>query len=280
MRSAAAAGRFYPSSERALKKELERCFTAGPRRSKPIKASSLLGIVSPHAGYTYSGPTAAYAYLAMADGGLPETIIFIGPNHTGMGAPVGMSDQDWKTPLGVMELDSELAGSIEVSIDRSSHSREHSIEVQLPFVQFFDGDVKQVCISMMDQSLRTSIDIGKKVAKAVSSSKKEVGLVASSDFTHCGWAYGFPVPPSMTPGDFARSLDLPVIDELKKFDLEGAFRIKEELGTTACGLGPIAAVIQASLELGASSIETLDYTTSYDVDPADLAVGYASMSIQ
>jgi AmmeMemoRadiSam system protein B len=216
----------------------------------------------------------------MADAGMPETIIFIGPNHTGMGAPVGMSDQDWKTPMGIMELDRELMGSIEIPIDRSSHSREHSIEVQMPFVQFFDGNVKQVCISMLDQSLRTSIDIGNKVANAVKASEGKVSLVASSDFTHCGWAYGFPVPPSMTPGDFARSLDLPVIERLKELDLEGAFQKKEELGTTACGLGPIAAVIQASIKLGAGSVEMLDYTTSYDVDPADLAVGYASMSIR
>ncbi|MFO8052263.1 MAG: AmmeMemoRadiSam system protein B [Thermoplasmatota archaeon] len=279
MRSTAAAGRFYPSSEGSLRKELERCFKKGPGRKSPSSGSSVLGMVSPHAGYTFSGPTAARGFLKMADGGLPRTILFLGPNHTGMGKAVGMSDEDWRTPMGVMELDRELMEMIDVPIDRSCHASEHSIEVQMPFVQYFDTSVKQVSISMMDQSLKTSRKLGSMIGELLSSARKKVAIVASSDFTHCGWAYGYPVPSDTTPGDFARSRDLPVIEKLKRLDLDGAFRKKEELGTTACGMGPIAVMVQVAKVLGAERMDLLDYTTSYDVDPSDLAVGYASMVV-
>ncbi|MEA3558927.1 MAG: AmmeMemoRadiSam system protein B [Candidatus Thermoplasmatota archaeon] len=279
MRRAVASGRFYPSRSGSLRRELDRCFKDGPGRNRPSEGTVPIGVISPHAGYTFSGPTAAQSFMAMADGGFPDTIIFLGPNHTGMGKRIGMSDEDWETPLGTMELDRDLMDVIDVPIDRACHVQEHSIEVQMPFVQYFDGSIKQICISMMDQSLVTARDIGSLMAKVLRSGKKRIGLVASSDFTHCGYAYGYPVPPGMTPGEFARSRDLPVIESLEEFDLDSALRKKEELGTTACGLGPIAAVIEASKQLGAERIKVLDYTTSYDIDPSDLAVGYASMVI-
>ncbi len=277
MRHPAVAGMFYPGSERGLIKEVQRCFKKGPGRNTPRTGQKVIGIVSPHAGYTYSGPTAAFGFLAMADGGLPDSVIVIGPNHHGLGEEIGVSFDDFSTPLGIMKSDSILADAIGLPPDELSHVSEHSMEVQLPFVQSFSTDIKQVCISMMDQSLAAAEFLGEKVANAVQTTDKNTLIIASSDFTHCGNNYGYPVPKGMNAGEFARSRDMPVIDRLLQFDLQGAFNEKRKLGTTACGLGPIAAMYFASRKLGANNAELLDYTTSYDISPASSAVGYASI---
>jgi len=279
MRRPAVAGMFYPGTEKELLKELESCFKKGPGRDEGRKGRKVFGIVSPHAGYTYSGPTAAHGFLAVADGGFPETIVVIGPNHHGTGAPVGVSMDDFQTPLGAVSCDTELAEAIGMGSDEMSHTNEHSMEVQLPFARYLRDDVKQVCISMMDQSPDTARDLGKRVAKAVNETSRDCVIVASSDFTHCGWNYGYPVPKGMNAGEFARSRDMPVIEKLIEFDIEGAFREKRRLGTTACGLGPVAAMYTASRILGAKDARLLDYTTSYDVAPASSAVGYASIAL-
>ncbi len=236
-------------------------------------------MVSPHAGYTYSGPTAAHGFMAVADGGFPSTVVVIGPNHHGLGAPVGVSMDDFQIPLGVVESDGELAEAIGLGSDERSHSSEHSMEVQLPFARYFREDIRQVCISMLDQSQDTAMDLGKRVADAIRSTGRDAVIIASSDFTHCGWNYGYPVPPDMNAGEFARSRDMPVIDRLLEFDLEGAMKEKRRLGTTACGLGPITAMYRAAVLLGAKEAKLLSYTTSYDVSPASSAVGYGSIAL-
>jgi len=270
---------FYPGTERGLTGELKDCFRRGPGKDRPEKGPKVFGLVSPHAGYTYSGPTAAFGFLAMASGGLPETVVVIGPNHHGLGEAVGVSFEDFSLPTGVMSNDNELAEAIGLPPDELSHISEHSMEVQLPFVQYFSKSVKQVCISMMDQTLPTARWLGEKVAGAISSTRRNAVIVASSDFTHCGRNYGYPVPSGMNAGEFARSRDMPVIEKLLKFDLEGAMTEKRRLGTTACGLGPIAAMYSATEKLGAKEAKLLDYTTSYDVSPASSAVGYASIAL-
>jgi AmmeMemoRadiSam system protein B len=277
MRYPAVAGTFYPARERTLRRELENCFRTGPGRSRPEKGNRVKGLVSPHAGYTYSGPTAAFGFLAMADGGLPETVVVIGPNHTGFGEPVGISREDFQTPMGTMRNDLELANSFGGPFDEMSHIHEHSMEVQLPFVQYFSPSVKQVCISMGDQSPGTSEMVGRMVAKGIEETGRDVIVVASSDFTHCGANYGVSVPGDMNAGEYARSLDEPVIERLLAYDVPGAFSRKRELGTTACGLGPIAAMMTAIAEMGEAKGKLMDYRTSFDVMPARSAVGYASI---
>ena len=279
MREPAVAGMFYPGTDRTLRKELKECFMRGPGRDSPLKGPRITGIISPHAGYTYSGATAARGFMAMADGGMPETVVVVGPNHHGIGSPVAVSGEDFKLPMGTMTNDIELGKALDLPFDDRSHRREHSMEVQLPFVQYLSKDTKQVCISMLDQSLRAARDIGEHIARAVKDTGRNTAIVGSSDFTHCGWNYGFPVPGGMNAGEFARSLDMPVIERLLEMDLQGAFSRKRELGTTACGLGPIAAMMEASMKIGARSASLLGYTTSYDVMPADSAVGYASVIV-
>lgn len=289
MREPAVAGMFYPGSSKGLKRELRDCFRKGPSRSEPGRGRKVRGLISPHAGYAYSGPTAAFGFLALADGGMPETAIIIGPNHTGMGKNIGILNEDMKTPIGVMSVDKELARAMGGHYDELSHLREHSMEVQLPFLQYFSENMKQICISVghpvrkgpwtseEDAELEQAKEIAGMVAKAVKETGRDVCIIASSDFTHCGLNYGLPVPADMNAGEFARSRDLPVIDSIVEKDVEGALKKKRDLGTTACGMGPIASTMLALKELGRYDAELLDYRTSYDVSPSHSAVGYASI---
>jgi AmmeMemoRadiSam system protein B len=279
MREPVVAGMFYPASEKALRKELSICFSKGPGRERPGSGPRVIGLVSPHAGYTYSGPTAAYGYLAIADGGLPATAVIVGPNHTGLGEEMGLLNDDIKTPLGTAYLDRDLAGSLDVPPDRASHAQEHSMEVQVPFLQYLDPGIKQVCISMMDQSPGGARSLAKKIVEGVRSTSSKVVLIASSDFTHCGPNYGVHVPRASNAGETARSMDMPVIDRLLEMDVQGAYDARDRTGSTACGLGPVAAVILASKGLGSTGANLLNYTTSYDVMPHHSAVGYASISL-
>jgi len=268
---------FYPASGSKLRSDLNGLFSGiGDEASIP-GGPRILAVVSPHAGYAYSGRTAALGFEAARRGGLPRTAVIIGPNHHGAGRPIGVSMEDAATPLGPMMCDKDLASSIGLPIDERAHRSEHSMEVQLPFLQYMEPSIRQVCISMGAQDLSASIEVGRSVAHAVKDRPGDVLLVASSDFTHCGWNYGLPVPRGLTAGQYASGIDAPVIEKLVAFDLEGAFRKRDELGVTACGLGPVAAVVTAARSLGAKNGRLLSYTTSYDVSPSPNAVGYASI---
>jgi AmmeMemoRadiSam system protein B len=209
-------------------------------------------------------------------GGMPRTIIFIGPNHTGYGSDVAVSRSDWKTPMATMRCDNDLADSIGLPSDERSHSREHSIEVQMPFVQYLDPSVRHVSISMLDQDLDTALRVGEAIARSIKV-RDDITVVASSDFTHCGLNYGVPVPKGMNAGQYAGSIDKEILHRLTELDLEGAYRTRDMLGITACGLGPICAMIASVRSLGPIKAHMIRYSTSYDISPSSSAVGYASM---
>lgn len=290
MREPAVSGLFYSGSERTLKNELKSCFNRGPGRTKPSSGKRVKGLVSPHAGFTYSGPTAAFGFLAAADGGWPSTVIVLGPNHSGLGKKIGVSKEDFRTPLGVMKNDNQLSDALNLGSDELSHLREHSMEVQLPFIQFFTRNVEQVCISLghpgggfsredeMKAVLKQAEDLSERIIEAIEVTGRDIMIVASSDFTHCGPNYGYPVPGDMNAGEFARTRDLPVIESLLKGEVKKALIKKEELGTTACGMGPILTMMRTLQKMGEVSFELLNYTTSYDVSPSHSAVGYASIA--
>ncbi len=290
MREPAVAGMFYSGTERGLKKELLSCFKLGPGRNTTGQGRKVLGLVSPHAGYSYSGPTAAHGFIAAADGGLPSSVIVIGPNHTGLGKEIGVSREDFRTPLGIVRNDHELFDAIGSDHDELSHLREHSMEVQLPFLQYLSKDIRQVCISMghpmsvgsgmtkEEATLAQAERVGKMASAAIRKVKRDVLIVASSDFTHCGPNYGYQIPPGMNAGEFASSRDEPVIERILQHDMLGALQKKKELGTTACGMGPILAMMMAVSDLGETNADLLNYTTSYDVSPSHSAVGYASIA--
>lgn len=271
MRYPIVAGQFYEDNEPALRTQVEECYTSflGPGKVPDLAATripSIKGIVSPHAGYMFSGPVAAHGFSALAKEGFPETFIIIGPNHTGMGAGVGMTYQDFQTPFGVAKVDRELAmkistGIIEDSI--ASHRHEHSLEVQLPFIQHLQPDMRFVPICMMLQDWKTAREVGRIIRESIAG--KDVVVIASSDFSH----YVSP--------ETARAKDDIAIQKILKLDAKGLYSACAKHNISACGYGPIMAMLEA---VKGSSAELLKYATSGDVRPMAEVVGYASIIVR
>lgn len=273
VRRPAQAGAFYPRSREALRSEVERCFThrLGPGALPRVSEgpSRIVAMVCPHAGYVYSGPVAAHAYGRLAADGKPDHIVILGPNHTGYGSGLSvMTEGVWEMPMGGVEIDSELAARIVrsskmIDVNELAHRYEHSIEVQLPFLQYLYGsEFKFVPLCMMMQDPETSREVGEALAAALGGR----GLViASTDLTHYE-------PPSA-----AERKDRMVIDSITRLDEAGLWRVVEAEGVSMCGYGPVMAAIVAAKKLGGSRAELLKYATSGEVSgDTRQVVGYAS----
>ncbi|HWR25876.1 MAG TPA: MEMO1 family protein [Methanosarcina sp.] len=265
MRQPAVAGQFYPLRPEYLEKELKRCF-----EGLEIQERDVLGAVCPHAGYVYSGRVAAYVYAVLPKA---DTYILFGPNHTGYGSAVSVSKDTWKTPLGNIEVDIELAdgflGSI-VDADELGHRYEHSIEVQLPFLQYrFGRDFKilPICMGMQDEE--TAVEIGDLVFNLVSESGKKVVCIASSDFTH------------YQPAELAREIDQEVIEAILNLDVSEIYSRLYRRNASVCGYGPIAAMLTAAKKLGGKKASLLNYSNSGDVSgDMNAVVGYAAIIVE
>jgi hypothetical protein len=271
------AGEFYASTAESLKAQIEECFThrLGPGKIPHIaekSLQSLVGLVSPHAGYMYSGPVAAHGYYSLAMEGEPEVITIFGPNHTGQGSGISiMSEGVWRTPLGDAEIDTETASKIMresniIDLDDSAHMLEHSIEVQLPILQYlYNAAFKFVPICFMMQDLNSSREVGQAAAKALKD--KNALIIASSDMTH------------YEPQKIAEKKDRLAIEAIEKMDEERFYSALEDNGITACGYGPIIALIAAAKILGAKKAKLLKYATSGNVTgDFSAVVGYASIA--
>ncbi|OPY34088.1 MAG: hypothetical protein A4E32_00357 [Methanomassiliicoccales archaeon PtaU1.Bin124] len=269
VRHPAVAGQFYAAKESSLRSEVERCFLSpiGPGRLPKLAEHgqrTILGAMVPHAGLVYSGPVAAHAYAAMAEDGFPETFIIIGPNHHGRGKGVAVSDEDFETPMGTIETDRDILSRLKgiVEIDRSAHLYEHSLEVQLPFIQYIKPDVKIVAIAMGYQDPETSSEVAKSVKRAAMN--RDVVVIASTDMSHY-------VPPQV-----AMEKDMGVLSRLTEMDPDGAYRRVLEMEVTMCGYGPVMAMFHA---VGGKEAKLLKYANSGDVTPMRDVVGYASMIV-
>jgi MEMO1 family protein len=278
MRKPAVAGSFYAGSAAGLRRQIEDCFrhSLGPGVPPRVVTGverKILGLVSPHAGYVYSGPVAAHGFFRVAEGKKPQIVVIIGPNHRGLGAHVAVGQLDkWDTPLGTVELDAEVAeaivsGSESAKWDDMAHSMEHSIEVQVPFLQYICGSgFSIVPVAMMRQDLVVSEDLGRAVAAALKG--KEALVIASSDFSH------------YEPQMIASSRDRAALDAILKLDpakLEAVVRSNQ---ISMCGPGPVMAMLTACKELGARGARLLKYATSGDITgDRSQVVGYASVEI-
>lgn len=264
MRAPAVAGQFYPRSKNDLNREISRCFAGVPPGEKDV-----LGAVVPHAGYMYSGNTAAYVYSSLPKA---DTFVLLGPNHTGYGSPVSVSSENWSTPLGDVSSDREFIKALPkkiIDMDESAHKYEHSIEVQLPFLQhrFREFSIVPVCMGMQDEE--TAMEVGMEVAEAVRKVKKKVVIIASSDFTH------------YRPDKVAQENDAYYIQSILALDISGFYRRLYERDASVCGYGAIAAMLAATKEMGAKKATLLKYSTSGDTT-GDLAavVGYAGIIVE
>jgi hypothetical protein len=274
MRSPYVAGQFYPASKEDLKKQIEECFlsTIGPGKlpKEGMEERNIVGCVVPHAGYMYSGPVAAHVYFQIAKQKKPETIAILCPNHTGRGSAIALSKEDWKTPLGVVETDKEVVeqlwkGCDLLDLDEFAHSAEHSLEVQLPFLQYIFGDFNIIPVCLGIQDLETAHEVAGCLAKV----KKDLLVIASSDFTH------------YEPHEMATKKDQKAIAHILNLDEKRFVQTVYDMNLSICGYGPIATCITASKKLGATKAELLKYATSGDVTRDYLqVVGYAGIAFR
>ena len=271
IRTPAVAGMFYPEESNELKKSIHQMFLhkLGPGKIPPSDVKKrIYGVICPHAGYMYSGPIAAQSFYSISSEA-EKLFVIIGPNHWGIGSNVAtMKDGGWETPLGTVQIDSDTAIEISklanIDIDSFSHSREHSIEVQIPILQYMYTDFKIVPITLIDQNKETALKLGEAIAKVAQ--KKNIMIIGSSDFTH------------YEPNDFAHEQDELLIETILKLDLDRFYAVLNEKNISACGYGAIASTIVACKNLGATKGELLKYATSGDVTgDMDSVVGYGSI---
>lgn len=272
IRTPAVAGMFYPNEKKELKKVIKECFlhNFGPGKIPPSNIKKkIFGVICPHAGYVYSGPIACNSFYEISSD-LPNLFIIIGPNHWGIGSSVAtMIDIKWETPLGEVEVDSEIAEEISkltdvIEIDNFSHSREHSLEVQIPMLQEITTNFKIVPIALINQSKEIAIKVGTAVAKIAQ--KNKVMIIGSSDFTH------------YESNEFAHKQDSALIEPILELDVDRFYDVLHKRDISACGYGAIASTMIACKEIGATKGELLKYATSGDISgDKSSVVGYGSI---
>jgi len=268
VRKPVVAGAFYPGSRASLSDELSRLFGESTIIAKG-SLTSPCGLIAPHAGYPFSGPVAATGYSHLASLGKPQWAIILGANHTGMGAPISiMPSGVWRTPLGDTPIDSDLANRLisgEIEVSPAAFAHEHSIEVQLPFLQFlFRSTIPFVPICVMLPPLSELVQAGKKIAEAIQG--KEGVVIASSDFTH------------YQSHEIATQLDQEAIDRILALDSEGFYHLLVEKRLSICGGGAIIILMTIAKKLNVNTARLLSYSTSGDVTgDRSSVVGYASI---
>ena len=289
LRRPAVAGQFYAGSKERLKAEIEDCFLdkRGPGVIGKIKEgdNKLKGVVVPHAGYMYSGAIAAHSYNAIARDGFADVFVILGPNHTGIGSGVSLFPEGkWETPLGKISIEKEFAklllGGI-IDADESAHIYEHSIEVQLPFLQYMGRErtfsIVPICMAMQDYD--TSKEVGELIANAIDKYNKRVIIIASSDFSHVGLNYSTLPPSGKRVDEYTMEQDKIAIDKILELDARGLIEEVYQKNITMCGYGCVASMLIAAKNLGASNAELLKYGTSYEVAPANSCVGYGAIAV-
>ena len=275
LRKPAVAGSFYPSDRDALLRMIDACFVhpLGPGALPPAKegSSQIVACVVPHAGYEYSGPVAAHSYLHVSSLPDPELAVVVAPNHYGIGSGVSAFEGgEWETPLGRMKVDGEAARTLAreagvVAFDPEAQRIEHSLEVQLPFLQRLYGDrVPFVPVSLAFQDPGTTAEVAKGVVAAVRGRRSVI--IASSDFTH------------YEPAEQARKKDLALAKDIESMNVGSFYATLERLEVTACGFGAIATVMAAAKALGFRRAELLKYANSGDTTGDNSSVvGYGAL---
>ena len=265
-RSAAVAGQFYYGDAARLAEQV------GQYIDKDAKKERVIGMVSPHAGLMYSGPVAGAVYSSIV---FPETFILIGPNHTGLGAPISLMESgEWEIPTAVFQIDEKLSHKIAmdtpiVTREAKAHMFEHSLEVQLPFMAYFSTKVKIVPIIMLSASDEDCRILGEGIAKAVKSAGYSVVIAASSDMSH------------YVPDSVARQKDKKAIDRMLSLDPKGLYDTVVRERISMCGYMPVTAMLYAAKELGAQSARLVKYATSGEVSgDYDQVVGYAGVVVR
>ena len=269
LRRAAFAGSWYPQSASAIAAEVDRYLDAA---GSPVVAGRLVALVSPHAGLHYSGPVAAYSYSLLRERrGL--TVVLVGPAHRAAFEGIALhAGGAWETPLGSAPIDEELAQALlaagpEVFEDAGAHRSEHSLELQLPFLQRVVSGLRIVPLLMGTQA-RDEVDALAR-ALAAAAAGRDVVLLASSDLSH------------YQPAAVASRLDAEVVEDVRRLDAESLMQRLETRDNVACGGGPMVAVLKAARAMGADHCSVLRYADSGDAGEHDKShvVGYLAAAV-
>uniref|UniRef100_A0A7C3RM90 MEMO1 family protein ENW00_04645 n=1 Tax=Dictyoglomus thermophilum TaxID=14 RepID=A0A7C3RM90_DICTH len=257
------AGYFYPADERELISLISKFII------KTDEKISAIGCVVPHAGYIYSGKVAGKVYSSIK---IPNNVIILGPNHNGLGAPASIyKEGKWLTPLGKVDINNDLSEKIlkhskYLIEDLYAHRYEHSIEVQIPFLQFLNPNISIVPITIVDYRTPILYDLAIAIYKAILETNDPILVIASSDFSH------------YEPLTIAKEKDFYAIEAILNLDEEEFMNRVREEDISICGSGPIFVTITVSKYLGASKGVLIDYSTSGDItkDYSEV-VGYAGI---
>lgn len=247
IRNPVVAGQFYPGSPDQLKSVIEALI------DKNAAKEDVVGLLMPHAGYIYSGAVAGATISRVR---FKDTFIIMGPNHTGSGQPLSiMTEGVWRTPLGEMRIDSELgkqilASSRHLEEDDAAHYNEHSIEVQLPFLQYFSSDVRFVPIVLASANRAVYKEIGQEIARVIKDSDKGVVIIVSSDMTH------------YESQKSANRKDNQAIEAMLALDEDELLKRVQEKDISMCGYAPAVSLVSAVKELGATRAELVKYQTA------------------
>ncbi|MFQ5586711.1 MAG: AmmeMemoRadiSam system protein B [Thermodesulfobacteriota bacterium] len=266
LRNPAVAYQFYPGEPAELEKTVTSFETGETPREDAI------ALIAPHAGYIYSGKVAGSVYSSVR---ICDNVILLGPNHTGLGEMVSlMPSGSWAIPTGTVDINSDLAHllleeSHLFSPDENAHLREHSLEVQLPFVHHFNAEARIVPVTIMHLNAGDCEELGEAVARAIKKFDDEVLIAVSSDMNH------------YESDEVTRAKDKRALDRVLALDVEGLLKTTQDENISMCGVIPAAVAISAAKELGATSAKLVDYATSGDTSgDYDHVVGYAGIVIQ
>ncbi len=266
IRNPVVAGQFYPGDPKELKKQIEEFI------QKEAKKEDAFGALSPHAGYMFSGSVAGAVYSKI---NIPDLVVILGPNHTGKGVPFSIITEGiWATPLGEIKVASSLGKNIlenskYLEEDTTAHTFEHSIEVQLPFLQYLNPKISFVPICLSSSNYSCYEDIALAIYNAIKNAGEKVLVIASSDMSH------------YEPHDVANKKDREAIDAILELDEKLLLKRIENFNISMCGYVPATVMLITCKELGAKVAELVKYQTSGDVigDYSEV-VGYAGVIVK
>ncbi len=261
-----ASGSFYPGNKEQLEDALKTLMDDSLEKQKAM------GVISPHAGYIYSGPVMGSVFSRIE---VPDTVVILAPNHTGGGTPYSIwPDGSWRTPIGDSHIDEELVNEMLDSCeliekDKAAHMNEHSAEVILPFLQYKNPQVKIVVIVIRSRNFEDLKIIGKSIGYVLNKTKPGALVVASSDMTH------------YESQKSAKAKDQNAIKEIVALREKGLHEVVRNLDISMCGVSPVISMMVCSKERNATKAELISYSTSGDVTgDHDNVVGYAGVIVE
>jgi MEMO1 family protein len=268
VRHPAVAGRFYPNDPGDLRKDVRAYLSQTPER-EPVRA---VGCMVPHAGYMYSGHVASAVFAGLE---IPNLCLVVCPNHTGVGHALAiMSEGAWETPLGTVAIDNSFASALKQSCpllreDSSAHRNEHAAEVELPFLQVLQPQLKFVPIALGTHQFEALEQLGEAIADVIAAQNNPVLIVASSDMNH------------YESDAITRVKDHEAIEPILALDARALYDVVTHQNISMCGLGPAVVMLTAAKKLGAASAGLVKYATSGDVSgDRDRVVGYAGVLVR